>query len=714
MKEKRKQTESYEASHIVRFEKNGITLIALVVTIVILLILAGVSLNLALGSNGIVMKASEAKAETNHSLVYETIQMKSDEYSMDLENEEKGDLLAYLQWNQIINDNNEVNVEVLIGKKLSTGNGSGNRDVYVVEENTDDNTYELVYKKHENIADRNLGVIGYEKIGNDDPSDSDIFDFDPITGSIALKNAQSYYTDHCTGDGQVTRLKKIVVPAEIDGVTVKKVGGVEKIHDSGTTWEKRYSIGFQSPYVEEVVLPTTITSIENNAFCNCTNLKKVNIPNTITSIDYNAFCNCTNLKKVNIPNSVTSIGNSAFSGCTGLTSITIPDSITSIGSSTFYECTGLTSITIPDSITIINRETFFGCTDLTSVIIPNTVTKISDTAFSNCSGLTNITIPNSVTIIENYAFSNCSGLTSITIPNGVISIGYYAFGRCSGLTSIRVDENNTVYDSRDNCNALIEKSTNELMVGCKNTTIPNSVTSIGNSAFNGCTGLTSVTIPDSVTKIGESAFRECIGLTSVTIPNSVTKIGRMAFYECVGLTNITIPNSVTDIGSEAFFKCTELANIVVDENNTVYDSRDNCNAVIEKNTNKLVFGCKNTTIPNNVTSIGDSAFYGCTGLTSITIPSSVTSIGNSAFSGCTGLTSITIPSSVTSIGRSTFSGCTGLTSIMIPSSVTSIDSWAFGGWTSNQTINCEVSPKPSGWKINWNGSCNAQINWNVK
>ena len=543
MKEKRKQTESYEASHTVRFEKNGITLIALVVTIVILLILAGVSLNLALGSNGIVMKASEAKAETNHSLVYETIQMKSDEYSMDLENEEKGDLLAYLQWNQIINDNNEVNVEVLIGKKLSTGNGSGNRDVYVVEENTDDNTYELVYKKHENIADRNLGVIGYEKIGNDDPSDSDIFDFDPITGSIALKNAQSYYTDHYTGDGQVTRLKKIVVPAEIDGVTVKKVGGVEKIHDSGTTWEKRYSIGFQSPYVEEVVLPTTITSIDNDA-----------------------FYDCTNLKKVNIPNSVTSIGSSAFSGCTGLTSITIPDSITSIGSSAFSECTGLTSITIPDSITIINRETFFGCADLTSVIIPNTVTKISYAAFSNCSGLTNITIPNSVTIIENYAFSNCSGLTSITIPNGVISIGYYAFGRCSGLTSIRVDENNTVYDSRDNCNA-----------------------------------------------------------------------------------------------------------------------------VIEKNTNKLVFGCKNTTIPNNVTSIGESAFSSCSGLTNITIPDSVTSIGNSAFYECT-----------------------GLTSIMIPSSVTSIDGWAFGGWTSNQTINCEVLSKPSGWKINWNGYCNVKIKWNVQ
>ena len=664
MKEKRKQTESY--SHTVRFEKNGITLIALVVTIVILLILAGVSLNLALGSNGIVMKASEAKAETNHSLVYETIQMKSDEYSMDLENEEKGDLLAYLQWNQIINDNNEVNVEVLIGKKLSTGNGSGNRDVYVVEENTDDNTYELVYKKHENIADRNLGVIGYEKIGNDDPSDSDIFDFDPITGSIALKNAQSYYTDHCTGDGQVTRLKKIVVPEEIDGVKVTKVGGVEKIHDPGTTWEKRYSIGFRSPYVEEVVLPTTITSL-----------------------DYSAFYNCTNLRKVNIPNSVTSIGGYAFAG-TAITSITIPDSITSIGYAAFQR-TGLTSATIPDSITIINEETFSGCTDLTSVIIPNTVTKISYAAFSNCSGLTNITIPNSVTIIENYAFSNCYRLTSIAIVESVTSIGNYAFYRCSGLTSIRVDENNTVYDSRDNCNAVIKKDTNKLVFGCKNTTIPNSVTSIANSAFDGCTGLTSVTIPDSVTEIGESAFRECIGLTSVTIPNSVTKIGRMAFYECVGLTNITIPNSVTDIDNEAFCKCTELANIVVDENNTVYDSRDNCNAVIEKNTNKLVFGCKNTTIPNNVTSIGESAFSSCSGLTNITIPDSVTSIGNSAFYECT-----------------------GLTSIMIPSSVTSIDGWAFGGWTSNQTINCEVLSKPSGWKINWNGYCNVKIKWNVQ
>ena len=130
---------------------------------------------------------------------------------------------------------------------------------------------------------------------------------------------------------------------------------------------------------------------------------------------------------------------------------------------------------------------------------------------------------------------------------------------------------------------------------------------------------------------------------------------------------------------------------MVDENNIVYDSRDNCNAVIEKNTNKLVSGCKNTTIPNNVTSIGESAFSSCSGLTNITIPDSVTSIGNSAFYECT-----------------------GLTSIMIPSSVTNIDGWAFGGWTSNQTINCEVLSKPSGWKNNWNGGCNAQIKWNAK
>ena len=205
-----------------------------------------------------------------------------------------------------------------------------------------------------------------------------------------------------------------------------------------------------------------------------------------------------------------------------------------------------------------------------SIVIPESVeywvtaysvTSIRWSAFANCSGLTSVTIPNSVTSIGEDAFLDCSGLTSVTIPNSVTSIGNRAFNGCSGLTSIVVEDGNPVYDSRNNCNAIIETATNTLHFGCKTTIIPNSVTSIGSYAFYKCSGLTSVTIPNSVTSIGDHAFYDCSGLTSVTIGNSVTSIGSYAFWGCSGLTSVTIGNSVESIGVYAFSSCSELLDV---------------------------------------------------------------------------------------------------------------------------------------------------------
>ena len=287
--------------------------------------------------------------------------------------------------------------------------------------------------------------------------------------------------------------------------------------------------------------------------------------------------------------------------------------------------------------------------------ITYSVTAIDKYAFSGSSGLTSIAIPNSVTKIGKHAFFGCGNLTSVTIGNSVTAIGEEAFCNCSGLISIIVDTGNPVYDSRDNCNAIIRTSSNALAYGCKNTIIPNSVTIIGAKAFSGCSSLTSITIPNSVTKIRYNAFSSCSYLTSVTIGNSVTKIGENAFSGCSRLTSVNIPSSVTTISESVFSFCSSLESIVVDAGNPIYDSRNNCNAIIKTLSNTLIQGCKNTIIPNGVTTIGDWAFEGCSGLTSMSIPNSVTTIGEYAFYNCNDLTSVTIGNSVTTIGEGAFS-----------------------------------------------------------
>ncbi|MBO7617493.1 MAG: leucine-rich repeat protein [Bacteroidales bacterium] len=237
--------------------------------------------------------------------------------------------------------------------------------------------------------------------------------------------------------------------------------------------------------------------------------------------------------------------------------------------------------------------------------------------------------------------------------------------------------------------------------GCFNLTsvvIPNTVSIIGDYAFQGCESFTSMIIPNSVVTIGEAAFGECYSLASINIPNTVTSIGISAFYACTSLTSITIPSTVTFIGEDLLDACNALESITVEEGNPVYDSRDNCNAIIETATNTLIEGCKNTIIPNTVTSIGMAAFAEIESLTSMIIPSSVTTIGEWAFVDCTQLSSIIISSSVQSIGNYAFLGCSGLTSMIIFNPDVEVGDDAFEGVSipENTFVAASVSPAEGG------------------
>lgn len=482
------------------------------------------------------------------------------------------------------------------------------------------------------------------------------------------------------------------------------------------------------------------TTIPEGLFSGCSGLTSIKIPESVKSIERAAFENCTSLESIVIPDGVTYIGPAAFYGCGSLSSITIPTGIKSIEASTFSWCRELTSISIPESVTSIGSYAFEHCTELTSIILPEKLTYIGPGAFECCSSLTGIYIPAHVNSIGKGSINDYDPTLDFTHPH-VLSMAqtnidgsiynFRVFYGCTNLKSITVDSQNKSYDSRNNCNAIIETASNTMIQGCTNTVIPNSVTTIRNGAFHGYSDLASISIPEGVTTICSYAFGDCTSLTSLTLPKSVSKIAPKAFNGNSGLVSIQ-----------------------VDPANTVYDSRGNCNAIIETSTGTIILGCKNTTIPESVTGIQDyalpedwktgkpdgplyvgnvllgyigdmpenttiivkdgtkriasHAFASCGGLTAIVIPESVTSIGESAFSVCSnlksitipsgtstiepytfyssGITSVTIPGSVNIIGHNAFEYCDGLTSVYIQDGVTSIEDKAFNECTNISTV----------------------------
>jgi len=417
-----------------------------------------------------------------------------------------------------------------------------------------------------------------------------------------------------------------------------------KVNSIGSDSSTNGSLGYvlranSTKYVSLDLSGSTFTSIGDQAFAGCTSLTSVTIPNSVTVINgrnFNgyevygsgAFYGCTGLTSVTIGNGVTSIGNGAFYNCIGLTSVTIPENVTSIGEYAFLRNTSLTAIevhsangayssvdgvlynknktalvaypagktdstfTIPHGITSIEDLAFFD-TGLTSVTIPNSVASIGNMAFFWCESLASVTIPNSVTSIGQGAFFD-TGLTSTTIPYSVTSIGAGAFSSCTSLTAIDVHAANAAYSSVDG--VLYNKNKTTLIkypAGKTGTfTIPNSVTSIEDSAFAYCANLTSVTIPNSVASIGKEAFESCTSLTSVAIPNGAS-IGNTAFWKCTSLTSVTIGNGAS-LGHLVFQHCYSLASV---------------------------------TIGSNVAFLGGQVFYACTSLTSVTFQGTIPSSG---------------------------------------------------------------------------------------
>lgn len=450
-------------------------------------------------------------------------------------------------------------------------------------------------------------------------------------------------------------------------------------------------------YKGNVVIPDTIIynnvkypvkGIGSYAFADNHDLTSIYIPKSVATIGEYAFENCTSLETIDIHSKYLDIESYSFHGCSGLNAVTLPEGVIGIGQYAFCECTGLTSVTIPSSVSNIgNRDgignPFIYCPNLESInirhndgtyssnnnviaingvlisgcknsVIPNGVVEIQQEAFAG-SGITSLEIPNGVSIIGENAFAYCKQLESINIPASVKYINGSFIG-CEKLSSITVDPNNTMYDSRENCNAIIESVdiTNyslfspagtgkyyyiweivkdRIILGCKNTVIPSSVTSIAGGAFYGCAELESFVLPENVIKVGYGAFIDCNALTSLS----------------------------------------------VSPNHSIYDSRDNCNAIIQTDNNELIVGCKNTTIPDGIKIIGAEAFMGVSDMSSVEIPYGVTIIGSYAFRGCNGLTSVTIPDGVNSIADCAFASCKGLQSIDIPSSVRNIGNRVFEG-----------------------------------
>ena len=490
---------------------------------------------------------------------------------------------------------------------------------------------------------------------------------------------------------------------------------------------------------QEVVIKDGTRIIADDVFDDCTQITRVEIPDSVKCIEYSPFYRCESLKSVKaaaeilrkgiMRNSIEEIeitggeiSSRAFSGLTNLRTVKINDGITEIGYCAFYNCTALTSVSLPDSLTMIAASAFEGCSSLTSISLPDGITEIGYCAFYNCTALASVSLPDGLTMIAASAFECCSSLTSISLPDSITEIYSGAFNR-TALTSIRFPAGMEYVEYISNCASLetieLPENLSEIVRGDFVTNCPNLKEikiSRSNKNFSTVDGVLfnkektvllncpngkvgSYIIPDSVTTIGESAFKDCTNLTSITIPESVTAICDSAFENCTGLSSIPVSGNIEKIGSNVFYNSGFYNNEGNWENGVFYYG-----SFLIKAKDSISGECK---VKDGTKVILSDSFAGCSALTSLVVPESVTAIERYAFYDCENLLNVKIPEGLTEIGKSAFSGCKSLAAVSIPKSVTKIGFEAF--------YNTALSNNESNWDgdVLYIGDCLVDANLDV-
>lgn len=637
--------------------KNGVTLIALAVTIIIMLILAGVTISTLTGNSGITTNASKAKTKSYLADIKEEYELYLSEKRMD----DEYDLdTLYANDKTIRYEGNEV--------------GTGIAEICSSIKKGDEKKFEIIKGKIYYVSqDKNVIPIAVELGFSINPYE--------ITDGGVLKSSSMnlYLVDN---DGHLDL-------SEYEGkIKTIEAGAFSKVEiESGI-----------NP-LQSIVLPKGITTIGDDAFSYNTSLTSIKIPNTVTSIGKRAFQGCTNLTSIEIPDTVTYIGDYCFSGCNRLQKIKLSKKIQTINQRLLQGCSSLTEIEIPEGVKSIGYAAFISCNKLTTITLPASLTSFNGTAIAGLSRLTEVKVAdgNNSFKFENGILLSKDGktmymalltLTEINVPNGVVSI---VGDTLSGSSATKIILPDTVSSNLSGTvfNGMNKLTKIELSSTSKNLKlVDGNLYSYDGKRFIKYMGTSKTfTVPEGV----ETLVSRCItkSMTTLNLPSTLKVIEGWSLSSMSGVNLLNIPASVTTMYTYSFSDDTKLR---VAEGNSTYKSIDDV-LILNKAGTKVMMANRNTTtynIPNTVTEIGKSAFYYCSKMTSITIPDSVTTIGAGAFEGCSSLTEITIPQSVTSIGSDAFVYCGKLMAINIKGEEGRISGGPWGAQYGNRAINWNV------------------------